>query len=84
MAYGKRILKRVDICVHITDSLCCTPEMNTTLYINYTPTKTKKEKRCIEPIVHLHVCNVICQLYLNKDGKNFNKINFKSYKCLEL
>ena len=27
--YGKRILKRVDIC--ITDSLCCTPETNTTL-----------------------------------------------------
>ena len=23
--------KRVDICICITDSLCCTPEMNTTL-----------------------------------------------------
>ena len=37
--YGKRIKKRVDICicVCITDSLFCTPETNTTLLINYTP-----------------------------------------------
>ena len=29
--YGKRVLKRVDICICIADSLCCTPETNTTL-----------------------------------------------------
>ena len=29
--YGERILKSVDICICITDSLCCTPEMNTAL-----------------------------------------------------
>lgn len=29
--YGKRILKIVDVCVWITDSLCCTPEANATL-----------------------------------------------------
>ena len=37
--YGKRILKGVDIYVCITESLCCTPEMNTTLKINYTSLK---------------------------------------------
>ena len=27
------------MCICITDSLCCTPETNTTLQINYTPIK---------------------------------------------
>ena len=30
--------------MHITDSLCCTPETNTTLYINYTPIKIFKKE----------------------------------------
>ena len=34
---GKRIWKRLDTCICITESLCCTPETNTTLLINYTP-----------------------------------------------
>ena len=29
--YGKRILKRVDICIYVTDSLCWKAEVNTTL-----------------------------------------------------
>ena len=33
---GKRIWKRIDICIYITESLCCTPETNTRLLINYT------------------------------------------------
>ena len=34
------------ICVYIciTESLCCTPETNTTLQINYTSIKEKKNK----------------------------------------
>ena len=32
---GKTIWKRTDICIGITESLCCTPETNTTLLINY-------------------------------------------------
>ena len=32
---GKSIRKRMDLC--ITESLCCTPETNTTFSINYTP-----------------------------------------------
>ena len=40
MAYmGKELLKKVDICICITDSLCCTPETNRILQINYTPIK---------------------------------------------
>ena len=34
---GKRTWKRIDICICITESLCCTPETNTTLLINYSP-----------------------------------------------
>ena len=30
-----------DACMCITDLLCCTPEANTTLLINYTPLKNK-------------------------------------------
>ena len=33
---GKRIWKRIDTGIHITQSLCYTPEINTTLLINYT------------------------------------------------
>ena len=39
---GKATKKRVAICICITDSLCCTPETNTTLQINYTPKKFLK------------------------------------------
>ena len=41
---GKRIWKRIDTCVHITESLCCTPETNTTLLINYTPIDRKSTR----------------------------------------
>ena len=33
----EKIWKRIDTCVCVTESLCCTPETNTTLLINYTP-----------------------------------------------
>ena len=36
---GKRIWKRTDTCICITESLCCTAETNMTLLINYTPPK---------------------------------------------
>ena len=41
MAYmGKESKKkRMDVCICITDSLCCTPETKTTLLIEYTPIK---------------------------------------------
>ena len=35
--YEKKIWKRLDICVCITESVCCTSETNTALWINYTP-----------------------------------------------
>ena len=34
----KRLWKRIDTCICITESLYCPPETNTTLFINYTPT----------------------------------------------
>ena len=36
MAYMGKNLKKVDICICITDSLCYTLEANTTVWINYT------------------------------------------------
>ena len=40
MAYmGKEPLKRVDICICITNSVSYTPGTNTTVQINYTPIK---------------------------------------------
>ena len=39
---GKTIWKRIDTCICITESLCCAPEINTTLLINYTPISFKK------------------------------------------
>ena len=38
---GERIFKRIDLCICITESLCCTPETNTIWLINYTPIKKK-------------------------------------------
>ena len=37
--------KRMSVCVWITDSLCCTPETNTTLCIHHTPIKSKLKKK---------------------------------------
>ena len=39
MRGGRKAQKGGDICVHIADSLYCTAETNTALYINYTPIK---------------------------------------------
>lgn len=37
----KEIQERVDICVHVSDSLCCSSETNRSLESNYTPIKNK-------------------------------------------
>ena len=42
---GKRIWKRIDTCIGITESLCYTHETNTILLISYTPMSNKKLKR---------------------------------------
>ena len=41
--------KKKNVYMCITESLCCTAEMGTTLYINYTSIKKRKEyeKECI-------------------------------------
>ena len=40
---GKESKKTVDLCICITDSLCCILETNTTLPINYTSIMIKKK-----------------------------------------
>ena len=42
---GKRICKGIDPWMCITESLCCTPEINTRFQINYTPVQNKTLKR---------------------------------------
>ena len=42
---GKRIWKRIDAFLGITESLCCIPETNTILLINYTSIKIKRNAR---------------------------------------
>ena len=46
----KKSVKRMNMCICITDSLCYIPETNTTLYINYIPKffLIKKNKRSEE------------------------------------
>ena len=44
---GKRIWKRINTHICITESLCCTPETNTTLLTNYEPIKNEKGKHCM-------------------------------------
>ena len=46
--HWKEIGKRVDVCTHITDAFCCTPEANTTLQSNYTPIKCNERKKTRE------------------------------------
>ena len=42
MGKESKLKKRVGICICIADRLFCTPETNTTLQINYSPIKLKK------------------------------------------
>ena len=45
---GEEFEKKIDICVCITESLCCTFETNTTLLTNYTP-KYNKQLKSVMP-----------------------------------
>ena len=42
---GKEFGKRIDTSIHVTESLCCMPEVNTILWINSTPIQNKKLKK---------------------------------------
>ena len=41
---GTGFVGRMDTCVYMAESLRCSPEMTTTLLINYTPIQNKKHK----------------------------------------
>ena len=45
------------IYMYITESLCCTPETNRTLYINYTSIKKKKCTSIIASNIHLQTAS---------------------------
>lgn len=50
MAYiGTDSKKRVDVCICVTDSLCCMAETNTILYDNYTPIKITLKRSSHSP-----------------------------------
>ena len=51
---GRRIWKRIDTRTYITESLCCTPETNTTLLINCSPNKIKIKKKK-DPDIYCYV-----------------------------
>ena len=44
------------MCIHITDSLCCIEEINTTLQSNYTPRKINLKKEKKSDIVMYLIC----------------------------
>lgn len=50
----------MDVCVWITESLCCTPEANTTLQVNTIPRKLQKmgEKESVIDTICLSSKNV--------------------------
>ena len=59
---GKEFEKKVGTCICITESLCCTLETNTTLFINFTPVQNKKVLKIKLPC-NTHETHVI--LYVN-------------------
>ena len=85
MAYlGKETKKKnVDMCICITDSLCCTSEANTTLYIKHAPIKVlkyiyiyiyifyyhslKQERGSMPPYGTSHLCIIFTQLVCEDD-----------------
>ena len=63
---GKRILKRIDACVCITESLCCTPETIATFLVK----DTKKKEMHKSKFISMHVtltpriqCSAVAPLY---------------------
>ena len=42
---GREVWGRMDTCIHMAESLPCSPEAMTTLLIGYTPIKNKKFKK---------------------------------------
>ena len=54
----------MDICICITDPLCCTPETNTTFYVNYMPIKFLKKEKKKKTMLRCAFCTV--GIHLNK------------------
>ena len=52
---GREVWGRVDTCICVAESLCCSPEIITTLLIGYTPIPNKKLKKKTQ----LHQCIIL-------------------------
>ena len=67
---GKTSKNRWDTCIHITDSVCCTAETNTTLQSNYTPIKINLRKAKGANWLHINNSKLLnnykttCQRYI--------------------
>ena len=49
---GRRVWGRMNICIYMVESLHCSPESTTTLYIGYTPIKIKSLKLKRTDFIH--------------------------------
>ena len=61
---GRRIWGRMDTCICIAESLCCSPETITTLLIGYTQIQNKKQKKKKRIWVVDQLCVIWCICYL--------------------
>ena len=72
-------IKKEYIYICITESLCCTAEINTTLWINYTSI-TKKEKKRKQPHYNCIKKNKIPRYKLTKEVKDLYTENYNTLK----
>ena len=72
--------KRVDICVCITDSLCCTSETNTALQINYTPIKINVKKQ--EFLQQKPGSQKVRRILLIKEKQTSQVNEFRAFLCI--
>ena len=70
MLYGsldvRGVLGRMDTCICMTESLCCSPETTSTLLIGYTPKQNKKFNKN----AHFTTLEIIQKLYCDNSDVN--------------
>ena len=79
----------MDICECVTESLCCIPEINVTLFVNYTSIENKNVKKLIfynnkskrHNLVFINIIIVYLIICLNHLFFNDYWTLFKSHKC---
>ena len=64
----------------MTDSFCCTVEMNTTLYSNYTPIKVNNKKKIYNIVIHHE--DLITFLLFTPKFISAKGSNYPEFECL--